>query len=52
MAAADVAISQDDLKKAENEVALQVHSVYYGMLIALLLKQVAEQQTRYADEYP
>ena len=26
MAAADVAISRDDLKKAENEVALQVHS--------------------------
>jgi hypothetical protein len=30
MVAADVAISRDDLKKAENEVALQVHSVYYG----------------------
>jgi outer membrane protein TolC len=51
MAAADVAISQDDLKKAENEVALQVHSLYYGILIAKLQKQAAEQQTRYADEY-
>jgi outer membrane protein TolC len=50
MAAADVAISQDDLKKAENEVALQVHSVYYGILIAKLQKQAAEQQTHYADE--
>jgi outer membrane protein TolC len=50
MAAADVAISQDDLKKAENEVALQVHSAYYGILIAKLQKQAAEQQTRYADE--
>ena len=50
MAAADVAISQDDLKKAENEVALQVHSVYYGILIAKLQKQAAEQQTQYADE--
>jgi outer membrane protein TolC len=50
MAAADVAISQDDLKKAENEVALQVHSVYYGILIAKLQKQAAEQQTRYADQ--
>jgi outer membrane protein TolC len=50
MAAADVAISQDDLKNAENEVALQVHSVYYGILIAKLQKQAAEQQTRYADE--
>jgi outer membrane protein TolC len=50
MAAADVAISQDDLKKAENEVALQVHSLYFGILIARLQKQAAEQQTRYADE--
>jgi len=51
MAAAEVAISQDDVRKAENEVALQVHSVYYGILIAKLQKQAAEQQTRYADEY-
>ena len=50
MAAADVAISEDDLKKAENEVAVQVHSVYYGILIAKLQKQAAEQQTHYADE--
>jgi outer membrane protein TolC len=50
MAAADVAISRDDLKKAENEVALQVHSLYYGILIAKLQKQAADQQTRYADE--
>lgn len=47
--ASDVAISQDDLKKAENEIALQVHSVYYGILIAKLQKQAAEQQTTYAD---
>jgi outer membrane protein TolC len=50
MAAADVAISQDDLKKAENEIALQVHTVYYGILIATLQKKAAEQQTQYADE--
>jgi outer membrane protein TolC len=50
MAAADIAISQDDLKRAENEIALQVHSVYYGVLIAKLQKQAAEQQTQYADE--
>jgi outer membrane protein TolC len=50
MAAADIAISQDDLKRAENEIALQVHSVYYGILIAKLQKQAAEQQTQYADE--
>jgi len=50
MAAADIAISQDDLKRAENEIALQVHSVYYGILIARLQKQAAEQQTEYANQ--
>jgi outer membrane protein TolC len=50
MAAADVAISQNDLRKAENEIALQVHSVYYGILIARLQKHAAEQQTQYADQ--
>jgi outer membrane protein TolC len=49
IAAADVAISQDDVKKAENEVALEVHSLYYGILIAQLQKQAAEQQTQYAE---
>ena len=50
IAAADLAISQDDLKWAENKIALQVHSVYYGILIARLQKQAAEQQTKYADQ--
>jgi outer membrane protein TolC len=50
MAAADIAISQDDLKRAENEIALSVHSVYYGILIANLQKQAAQQQTKYADQ--
>jgi len=50
IAAADVAISRDDLKKAENEIALQVHSLYYGILIAKFQKQAAQQQTQYADE--
>jgi outer membrane protein TolC len=50
IAAADVAISRDNLKKAENEVALQVHSLYFGILIAQLQKQAAEQQTQYANE--
>src|SRR6202007_1936924 len=49
MAAADIAISQDDLKGAENEIALRVHAVYYGILIAQLQKRAAEQQTQYAD---
>jgi outer membrane protein TolC len=49
IAAADVVISRDDLKKAENEVALEVHSLYFGILIAQLQKQAAEQQAQYAD---
>jgi outer membrane protein TolC len=50
IAAAEVAASRDDLKKAENQVALQTHSLYYGILIARLQKQAAEQQSTYAGE--
>jgi len=50
MAAAEVASSRDDVKKAENEVALQVHTLYYGILVAQLQKKAAEQQTTYAAE--
>jgi outer membrane protein len=51
IAAAEVAISRDDLKKAENQVALDVHSLYFGILIARLQKQAAEQQIAYAGEH-
>jgi outer membrane protein TolC len=50
-AAADVAISRDDLKRAENQIALKAHSLYYGMLIAQLQKRAAEQQTLYSQEH-
>lgn len=50
IAAAEVAISRDDLTKAENEVALDVHTLYFGILIARLQKQAAEQQRAYAVE--
>ena len=50
MAAAEVAISHDDVKKAENEIAVQVHSVYYSVLIAELQKKAAQQQTEFANE--
>jgi len=50
IAAAEVAVSHDDLKKAENQVALQVHALYFNILIARLQKQAAEQQTTYAGE--
>ena len=50
IAAAEVAISRDDLKKIENQVALDVHTLYFGVLIARLQKKAAEQQTAYASE--
>jgi outer membrane protein TolC len=50
IAAAEVAVSRNDLKKAETEVALQVHTLYFGLLIARLQKQAAEQQSAYATE--
>jgi outer membrane protein TolC len=50
IAAAEVASSRDDVKKAENEVAVQVHTLYYGILVAQLQKKAAEQQTTYAAE--
>jgi outer membrane protein TolC len=51
IAAAEVAISRDDLKKEENQVALDVHSLYFGILIAHLQKQAADQKTAYAREH-
>ena len=49
--AAEVAASRDDLKKAENEVALEVHAVYFRILITRLEKQAAEQQRAYASDH-
>jgi len=51
MASAEVAVSRDDLRKAENQVALQVHSLYFEILIERLQKQAAEQQIAYAQEH-
>jgi outer membrane protein TolC len=50
VAAAEVAISKADVKNAETQVALRAHSLYYGILIARLQKQAAEQQTAFAGE--
>jgi outer membrane protein TolC len=50
IAAAEVATSRDDLKNAENEIALQVHALYYGILVAQLQKKAAEQETSFATE--
>ena len=51
IAAAEVAVSLDDVKKAENQIALEVHSLYFGILIARLQEQAAQQQTSYAEEH-
>ena len=48
IAAAEVATSRSDLKNAENEVALQVHALYFGILVAQLQKRAAEQDTSFA----
>ena len=50
IANAEVVASRDELKKAENEVALQVHALYFGILITRLEKKAAEQQQAYAGE--
>jgi outer membrane protein TolC len=50
IAAAELAVSREDLRKAENQVALDVHTVYFGILIARLQKQAADQQSTFAVE--
>jgi outer membrane protein TolC len=50
IAAAEIASSRDDLKNSENEIALQVHALYYGILVAQLQKKAAEQETSFATE--
>ena len=50
IAGAEIATSQDELKNAENEIALQVHALYYGILVAQLQKKAAEQQTSFSAE--
>ena len=50
IAAAEVAISRADLKKAENQVAVDVHRLYFAILIAELQKHAAEEQVAYARQ--
>jgi outer membrane protein TolC len=48
IAASEIAASRDNLKKAENEVAVKVHEVYYGILTTRLQKMAAEQESEYS----
>ena len=50
VARAGIATSRDELKKRENEVALEVHTLYFGILVAQLQKKAAEQETSFATE--
>ena len=50
IAAAEVATSRDELKNAEDEIALQVHALYFGILVAQLQKKAAVQETSFASE--
>lgn len=48
IAASEILASRDDVRKAENQIAVKVHEAYYGILIARLQKQAAEQDNDYA----
>src|SRR5690348_6874553 len=50
MAEAEVASSKDQARKAEVDVAVKVHEMYYALLVAQLNRQAAQQQTEYAEE--
>jgi outer membrane protein TolC len=49
IAASAVASSRDDVKKTENEVAVKVHELYYGILVTRLQKRAADQEIAYAE---
>jgi outer membrane protein TolC len=50
IAAAEVAISRAELKKDENQVAVDVHRLYFAILSAGLQKRAAEEQIAYAKQ--
>ena len=49
IAKSEIVASRDELKKAENEVAVRVHELYYAILVTRLQKRAAEQETAYAE---
>ena len=49
IAQAEVATSQSEVKKAEVEVALKVHEMYYTLLVAELNRRAAQQEIGYAE---
>jgi outer membrane protein TolC len=49
IATSEIATSRDEVKKAENEVAVKVHQLYYAILVTGLQKRAADQETTYAE---
>ena len=50
IAQAEVATSQSDVRKAELEVTLKVHEMYYTLLVAELSRRAAQEEIGYAEE--
>jgi len=50
VALAEIRTAREELKNAENQVALQVHVLYFGILVAQLQKKAADQETSFASE--
>jgi outer membrane protein TolC len=51
IAALETAISRDELKNADNEVAVKVHELYYAILVTRLQKRAADQETTYTEAH-
>ncbi len=49
IAASEIAGTKDEVKRAETDVALKVHELYYAILVTRLQKRAAEQETAYAQ---
>jgi outer membrane protein TolC len=50
VALAEIGTSRDELRNAENQVGLQVHALYFGILVAQLQKKAADQEASFASE--
>ena len=50
IARADLNASRDSARQTENEIALKVHQLYYGILVAELRRKAAEARIKAADD--
>src|SRR5215469_16153379 len=49
IAASETATTRDDVKKAENDVSVKVHQLYFSILVTHLQKRAADQEIAYAQ---